>query len=113
MGEECSFWLTPAAQSSYLVRFLKSSADIDIRCLIYRMRSEVRPRHQSAVSQDGCFCGFGLIDFSSGLGLDLGLDLRLGFAMGTFGVMGADASACATSSSIGQGVARFMRSNIV
>jgi hypothetical protein len=80
MGEECSFWLTPAAQSSYLVRFLKSSADIDIRCLIYRMRSEVRPRHQSAVSQDGCFCGFGLIDFSSGLGLDLGLDLGLGFA---------------------------------
>jgi len=45
MGEECSFWLTPAAQSSYLMRFLKSSADIDIRCLIYRMRSEVRPRH--------------------------------------------------------------------
>ena len=62
------------------MRFLKSSADIDIRCLIYRMRSEVRPRHQSAVSQDGCFCGFGLIDFSSGLGLDLGLDLGLGFA---------------------------------
>jgi len=73
------------------------------------MRSEVRPRHQSAVSQDGCFCGFGLVDFTSGLGLGLGL----GFAIGTFGVMGADASACATSSSIGQGVARFMRSNIV
>src|SRR6188472_3899273 len=84
MGEECSFWLTPAAQSSYLVRFLKSSADIDIRCLIYRMRSEVRPRHQSAVSQDGCFCGFGLVDSFSGLGLCLGLGL--GFAMGTFGV---------------------------